>query len=414
MAESSMKGQLIRERADRWLTGLCTVCALLMVYLLITAGLGMSLYKHSPYDSYTLQTMAWREGKMFLPEGERFTWLELAIYQGKYFVSFPPVPSAIMLPLTWIYGANTPTLAFNLSMLLCTAAFGYALLLRLGLSPRTAALTDFFYICGCNFLIIMLRGGVWYTAQGMSMLLTTAFLYGVNTKPEQHNRGAMAGGLICLALAVGCRPFQAVYVPYGLFKLWQWCRSEDIRWFNIIKRMIPYVIIPLMIAGAYAWYNTIRFDNPFEFGHNYLPEFTREGNTQFSLSHWRHNLENIFRMPRMENGKLTFDMLGPTALQLTMPLFIICLLETIVRLIRRKLDWEDILLILSLMIHFNLLLLHRTMGGMQFGVRYMIDLMPALLLLTFRKKRRPHIPDALLMCLGVAMNVYGAVVFYIY
>ena len=401
-------------KADRWLTGLCTLCGLLMVYMLITVGLGMSLYKHSPYDSYTLQSMAWRNGETFLSDGEKYSWLELAIYQGKYYVSFPPVPSAVILPLTWIYGANTPTLAFNLSMLLCTAAFGYGLLLRLGLSPRTAAVTDFFYVCGCNFLVIMLRGGVWYTAQGMSMLLTTAFLYGVNTVPEKHNRCAMAGGLICLALSVGCRPFQAVYVPYALYKLWQWQKREDTAWFQTAKRMIPYLVIPLMIAGAYAWYNTIRFDNPFEFGHNYLPEFTRDGNVQFSLSHWRHNLENIFRMPKLENGKLIFDMLGPTALPLTMPLFVICLLETIIRLFRRSLDSEDGILIISLMIHFNLLLLHRTLGGMQFGVRYMIDLMPALLLLTFRKKNRPHMLDALLMLLGIAINVYGAITFYIY
>ena len=405
---------ILQRKADRWLTGICTVCGLLMVYILITVGLGMSLSKHSPYDSYTLQTLAWRNGETFLADGEKYSWLELAIYQGKYFVSFPPVPSVALLPLTWIYGADTPTLAFNLFMLLCTGAFGYGLLLRLGLSPRTAAVTDFFYICGCNFLIIMLRGGVWYTAQGMSMLLTTAFLYGVNTPPDKHHRAAMAGGLICLALAVGCRPFQAVYVPYALYKLWQWTKKENDRWFDPVKRMIPYLIVPLMIAGAYAWYNTVRFDNPFEFGHNYLPEFTREGNTQFSPDHWRHNLENIIRLPKLEDGKLTFDMLGPTAIQLTMPLFIICLLETIVRLIRRRLDLEDVILIISLAIHFNLLLLHRTLGGMQFGVRYMIDLMPALLLLTFRKKKRPHALDALLMLMGIAMNVYGAVVFYIY
>ena len=104
--------------ADRWLTGIMTVCALLMVYMLIVYGLGMDLEKHSFYDSYTLQTMAWRNGETFLADGERYSWLELAIYQGKYYVSFPPFPSVALLPLTWIYGAETPTLAFNLFMLL--------------------------------------------------------------------------------------------------------------------------------------------------------------------------------------------------------------------------------------------------------------------------------------------------------
>ncbi len=46
------------EKKDRWLTGVCLILAVLMVYLLIMAGLGYSLMDHSPYDSYTLQAMA--------------------------------------------------------------------------------------------------------------------------------------------------------------------------------------------------------------------------------------------------------------------------------------------------------------------------------------------------------------------
>ncbi len=397
-------------KKDRWLTGICVILAVLMVYILIMLGLGYSLMDHSPYDSYTLQAMAWREGRMTV-DGPSYTWLELAIYQDEYYVSFPPVPSVVMLPLTWIWGYNTPTMAVNLFMLLCTAAFGYALLLRLGHHPVRAAVVAFFYVCGCNILIIMLRGGVWYTAQGMSMLLTAAFLYGVNSPKEKHNRAAMSLGLVCLALSVGCRPFQAVYVPYGLYKLYMWKHREGEKWIRTILGMVPYVIAPLMIAAAYGWYNTVRFDNPLEFGHNYLPEFTREGNTQFSLAHWPKNLKNIFRMPQIVNGVLTFDRLGPTALPLTCPIFVISMIETIRRLIRKKLDWEDVLLIASLFIHFNLLLLHRTLGGMQLGVRYMDDLVPALLLLTFRKKEKLSYIDVMLMLLGVGVNIYGAIVF---
>ena len=382
-----------------------------MVWLLIAAGLGYSLTSHSAYDSYSLQAMAWREGR-FTVEGETHTWLELAVYNGEYYVSFPPFPSVVMLPLTFFFGENTPTLAINLFMILCTAVFGYAMFLNLGLSPRTAAATGFFYVCGCNILIIMLRGGVWYTAQGMSMLLTTAFFCGVTSPPEKHRRGAMAGGLVCIALAVGCRPFQAVYVPYGLYRLYMWKHREGEKWIRTVRGMIPYVIAPLMIAAAYAWYNMARFGNPLEFGHNYLPEFTRQGNTQFSLAHWAHNLKNIFRMPRFENRVLTFDMLGPTSLPLVYPIFLLSLAETVRRLIKRKIDREDVMLIVSLALHFNLLLLHRTLGGMQLGVRYMIDLMPAMFLLTFRKKKTLNALDGLLMLFGIAINVYGAVVFY--
>ncbi|MBQ6399973.1 MAG: hypothetical protein IJI21_07620, partial [Clostridia bacterium] len=109
---------------------------------------------------------------------------------------------------------------------------------------------------------------------------------------------------------------------------------------------------------------------------------------------------------------LTFEMLGPSALVLLNPMYVISLLETIRRLWRREMAAEDWILTVSLMIHFNLLLLHRTLGGMQLGTRYMIDLMPAMLALTWRRGRKLYRTDALLMLLGIAMNIYGSVVFF--
>ena len=411
------------------------VIAVLMVYLIVLSGLGLSLTAHSPYDSYTLQAMSWREGRTTVDQATH-SWLELALFDNEYYVSFPPFPSVVMLPLTWIHGEKTPTLLVNLIMLLMTAGFGFALLERMGIERGKAAVLAFFYVCGCNLWIIMLRGGVWYTAQGMSMLLTTIFFFGVTERPGRPgnrdgaegtgrpgNRewaetpgrwgsGGMAAGLICIALAVGCRPFQAIYVPYGLYQLYRFRHRQGEGFFSTCLRMIPFVIVPLIIAGAYGWYNALRFGNPLEFGHNYLPEFTREGNTQFSTAHWLHNLQNILRMPKLVNGVLTFEMLGPSALVLLNPMYVISLLETIRRLWRREMAAEDWILTVSLMIHFNLLLLHRTLGGMQLGTRYMIDLMPAMLALTWRKGRKLYRTDALLMLLGIAMNIYGSIVFF--
>ena len=43
-----------------------------------------------------------------LPLPEDVPYLELAVYGGDYYVSFPPVPSLLLLPLTFFFGMDTP------------------------------------------------------------------------------------------------------------------------------------------------------------------------------------------------------------------------------------------------------------------------------------------------------------------
>ncbi|MDO4357662.1 MAG: hypothetical protein Q4E13_14265 [Clostridia bacterium] len=223
----------------------------------------------------------------------------------------------------------------------------------------------------------------------------------------------MVLGPLCIALAVGCRPFQAIYVPFVLYRLYLWCRRSGQKPFHTLLAMVPYVILPGLVAVAYGAYNYVRFDNIFEFGHNYLPEFSTQGGVQFSLAHWPGNLQNILRLPYFEENRLIFPIFFGFAFYLCNPLFVMALLELVRRIRRRKLTAGDAILLVSALIHFNLLLLHRTFGGWQFGTRYLIDLLPAIAVFTFREKRRFSTADALLMLWGICFNAYGAAVFHL-
>ena len=58
------------------------------------------------------------------------------------------------------------------------------------------------------------------------------------------------------------------------------------------------------MAAAYGAYNHVRFGNPFEFGHNYLPEFSFQGGIQFSFNHIAKNCKTfILSMPFTKNGE---------------------------------------------------------------------------------------------------------------
>lgn len=80
--------------------------ALLGTFWVIAAFTGQWPWQSNPYNSYALQTDSWLKGRLDL--GQNYEWLELAIYQGKYFVSFPPFPSYVLIPFVVLFGTNTP------------------------------------------------------------------------------------------------------------------------------------------------------------------------------------------------------------------------------------------------------------------------------------------------------------------
>ena len=80
----------------------------IVTYLGLMSLLDFNLFVHAVHDSFTLMALSWRQGSLSLINGENYAYLELAIYNGQYYVSFPSVPALIMLPLTFIFGENTP------------------------------------------------------------------------------------------------------------------------------------------------------------------------------------------------------------------------------------------------------------------------------------------------------------------
>ena len=384
------------------------LAAVALLYWFMAVALALRLTQHSAHDSYTLQAMVWRSGHIALPEN--YDWLELAFYKGRYYVSFPPFPTVPMWVLTFLFGANTPSMLVNFLMLLGSYTVGYAIARERGQSDGMAAAFAAFWVVGCNLLEVSLYGGVWNMAQGMAFLLTMLAAYGT-LKP----RGAwgMAGPL-CLACAVGCRPFQAVYVPVVLWALWQGRRVPGEPLCATLRRVCPALIAPALMACAYAAYNWVRFDNPLEFGHNYLPEFIEAEQGQFSLAYVGQNIANILRLPAFENGRLRFPAAYGFAFYLCNPLFLLAaarVLETLAR--KRRLEAFEGLLLACAGVHFFLLLLHKSFGAWQFGTRYLIDLLPMLGLLALYAKKPIRVWEGFVMLWGVAFNVYGGLLFHL-
>ncbi|NLG24073.1 MAG: hypothetical protein GX558_01850, partial [Clostridiales bacterium] len=171
-----------------------------------------------------------------------------------------------------------------------------------------------------------------------------------------------------------------------------------------------------LIACALGAYNWARFGNPFEFGHNYLPEFAEQSEYgQFSLRYVAANVRNILRLPWLENGMPAFPTAFGFAFWLVNPLYVL-FAAAFVRRVRRGATAADWLLLIMLAAHFFATLMHKSLGGVQFGTRYLCDLIPAMYCLWVAcPPDRPawRRAEYAAMTLGIAINLYGAWYFHV-
>ena len=366
--------------------------------------------KSNEYRTYALQACAWLEGRLDL--GRDYPWLELAVYEGKYFVSFPPFPSMVLLPFCALFGSNTP----DHFIALATTALGIAFSLRLcrRLAPKggdgSAAFFTAFLFLSNGYVHLALAGGwVWHLAQCLCFTLSLMALCFAS-------EGKGVPSLACWAFAVGCRPTVAVYLP---LLAWLLCRAHGKSPLRLVRERWYWAICPTLIALSYMALNFARFGNPLEFGHSYLPEFTRTQAGQFDLSYVLNNLHNLIRLPQTggPNGALRYYTFECQAFWLITPLTVVAFAAWVCALHRRKRGDAFTLIALPLMalVHLAILVMHRTLGGWQFGNRYLLDMLPYLLcgILLWMPRgetfRMWCVPAALL---GAAVNLIGTVALY--
>ncbi len=393
-------------RTDR--RNIAAFAVLLLLFILLTALIhsltGSSPFQPSPYNSYTLQAMAWRRGQTHLDMD--YPHLELAIYKGRYFVSFPPVPGIPVFLLSFIFGLGVPDGLLVMLYAMAALTVIFRLLLRRGFSPLLSAVWSFSLCFSSSMLPLIFSGAVWYQAQVMAFMLTVCAI-------DRMDRDHPWPGLALYALAVGCRPFNALYGPL-LVLLYVFRQKErPIDHKTIFIRLLPGLLTGLLIALLYGWYNWIRFDDPLEFGHSYLPEFSFQGGTQFSLQHIAGNVRTFFFALPFEKTAdgIRIKQFG-FSLFIANPILTLVLLRGAANLVKGRLKKEQGLALLTLLIHLFFLMLHRTFGGYQYGARYAVDLIPyALLCLSRREEKKLTVIEAVVLVSGFLLAVTGSLSF---
>ena len=345
--------------------------ALLILFFIFAAMCTLSDVNPAsyPYNSYLLQAQAWLRGETALDKNYEF--LELAVYGGRYYVSFPPVPSIPMVLYTLIWGDDVPGGMFQ------KIYIAIACLVVLSEIQRTKRMKmqeciawAVLLTLGSAMLPVSLVGGVWYEAQIL------AFLFSVSAIAALR-RGRLVAACLCYALSVGCRPFSVVLGPVLLMMYIQDARRHGKTFREGALRLLPGLIAGLCVAAGYAAYNYARFGNIFEFGHNYLPEFTRAEHGQLSFEYVGQNWKTLFfGSPfSISNGNITINQFG-FSMFLSCPIFIVNAVWLVQDILKRRFDGTRLMIVLMCAANLLLLLMHRTLGGHQFGARYALELVP--------------------------------------
>ncbi len=402
------RAQLIsfcRRYQTEWTACFC-VLAVMTAAAMFT---GRWCFEKNGYPTFALQANAWLQGRLDL--GQDYPWLELAIYEGKYYVSFPPFPSYVLLPFALFFGTETPdgliSLFFTLAGVWTAVRLAES---RLGHRQEALFWVLFLYL-GTGYLFIAMTPAVWFFAQVLCFNLSVLAV-------AAADRGRGGRSLLYWACAVGCRPIVILFLPVLLVILVLRVREKDpgLSLLSLIRKYWYWALGPLVLGGSYMLLNGLRFGNVLEFGHNYLPEFTRSPEGQFSLNYLKTNLPLLFRLPQVQGGGVfsfpTFD----TALfclidPLSLPILFSILWAFFARTEEPGRRLRFLLPVLSLF-YILILCTHRTLGGWQFGNRYLKDVLPWLfygLLCWMPKRGWFRQPARALFFFGLAINLIGTV-----
>ncbi len=347
----------------------------------------------------------------------------------RFYVSFPPLPAAVILPAVAVFGVGTWDRLFWALLAGFAPMLLFILLRRQRERGRgTRRLRDdllltALFAFGSVFYFVAVQGTVWFAAQVVaSALLMLFLLFGLDAR-----RPVLAG--LMLGLCFMARPTTLLLSLFFGVEALRMSRGEDapspdpeaswqgrlvtwlrgVQWRPVLKNVALFSA-PILILGLVAmWHNAARFDSPFEFGHTYLqirwrPRIERWG--LFNYHYLAKNLAVFFAdLPWLSKAApyIKISRHG-LALWFTTPALLLTLWP-------RRVTPTIIACWLAVLPVALLDLCYQNSGWIQFGYRFALDYLPLLFLLLALGRRRFGLGFGALLAFAILVNTFGAITF---
>ena len=270
-------GEDTRSRRLALALGVYVVCT--AVYFAVAAP--NRITSHTQFNHYTHLARGWLDGHLDLgraPPGYAAN-NDFASFEGKWYVTFPPLPAVLLAPLVKIAGA--PERVQDGQFFLWLAGIGPAVLFlaleklrKLGKSERPLAqnlLLTALFAFGSVYFFTAEQGTVWFAAHVVGVALVSAYLlFALDAE-----RPLLAG--LMLGLGALTRPTLLFAAPLLVLEALRVARrpvgadgKAPIDW----RRLSALgVLFALPIAACLAlslWHNWARFHHAFEPGYRFL------------------------------------------------------------------------------------------------------------------------------------------------
>ncbi len=387
---------------------------------------GDRLFRPSPNNHYVHLADAWLHGRLDLgprapgmndwacfdivergpcPPG-RYSFSGSDAERYRWYVSFPPLPAALLLPIVAIFGLGTWDALFWVLL----AGFGPGLVFvvlrslreseRSGRSEREDLLLSALFAVGTVYYFVSVQGSIWFAAHVVATIFVCLYLLGA----LGVRRPASAG--LALGLAFLCRPATLLLAPFFVFEALGASRNRGVP----LARSCVAFCLPLaaLVVVAMA-HNAVRFDDPFEFGHRLLQIKWRsriETWGLFSAHYLPRNLVVFFLSLPWWLAQSPFVRISRHGLALwfTTP-------NLLWSLVPKKPDLTIVGLWVAVLCTATCTLLYQNTGWVQFGYRFALDYLPLLFVLIALSGRRFGAVFWACAVFSVVLNTFGALTF---
>ena len=334
----------------------------------------------------------------------------------RYFMSFPPGPALVMMPLAALWGYQVNDVALTILVAALNVMLMFMLLERLsrgGRSGRGRAenhwLTLLFAFGTCHYWLSVM-GQVWFTAQVMGVMWTLLFIHA-----SIDARHPWLAGAAC-AMAFATRtPLLFTSIFFFLFVLFPGGRRlqrAQLGW--AIKKLVAFCVPCLVVGVGLMAMNVARFESLSEFGHTYLAAGQLQRIKTYGLFHQHFLSKNLATLLALvpeikaQAPYLQISKHGMSIL-LTTPTFLY-LLWPQPRQGRADVYWHRALwaTVASCAVPG---LFYQNTGYEQFGFRFSLDYTPYLVLLLATGRHPMTRAMKATIAWSVAVNTFGAITF---